>query len=160
VKDATATARSLRRIPFALLAWVLSAAVPADLLGAACRALVMRALVNVTRAARSASSKGLAAEHRNTLAGLADRGKAAIEALGEDPRALSEEALPPPTAAIDGRIVARVLLAVADSVAITATDRASIPEALDPAWCDLIAMRASAHDVEPEDARGEPRGPP
>ncbi len=153
------TARSMRDAPFVLLAWVLSAHGPADLLGPACRALVVRALVNVTRAARAAPSKGLAAEHRTTLAGLVDRGKAAIEALGEDPRALSEEALPPPTAAIDGRIVARVLVALAESVAITAEDLARVPRVLDPAWCDLIAMRASAYHVEPN-ARGAPQGPP
>jgi len=79
---------ALRRAPFAMLAWVLSARPPADLLGPGCRALVLRALLDLERAARGASgfetagseraSPDSASPERATLAGLAQRAHAAV----------------------------------------------------------------------------------
>jgi hypothetical protein len=51
------TARSMRDAPFVLLAWVLSALGPTDLLGPACRALVMRALVDFVGGSRRSRAR-------------------------------------------------------------------------------------------------------
>ncbi len=160
--NADNTARSMRDAPFVLLAWVLSALGPTDLLGPACRALVMRALVDVSIACRAARGTKIPAEHRGVLVGIADRAKAGIEALGEDARALTEDALPPPVTLVDGRAVARVLFAVLSDVARGDEYRAHLPPMLDVAWCERIAVRASAHDVDDSitAARQGPKKPP
>lgn len=136
---------ALRRAPFALLAWVLAAVTPADLLGPTCRALVMRALVNISIAGRKAEGSD---EHRAILMSLADRAKAAIEELASDPAALSREALPPPISNIDRMIVARVLYGLGDELDAQGVVSARIFTLLfDLPVYEAIAVRASAIEL-------------
>lgn len=140
---------ALRRAPFALLAWVLAALTPADLLGAACRALVLRALVDISIAARHSKPSD---EHRAIVMGLADRAKAAIEALGSDALALIDERLPEPTTNIDGQAVARVMFAYADELTRRGMKHPLLlARTFDRPLCELLAVRASAIELLPDE---------
>lgn len=141
-------ARALARSPLALLSWVLTALVPADLLGPQSRALVIRALVDFSRAVQAVLAAKVAPAERAMFEGLELRTRGAFTALGEDPRALSDETLPPPTATIDGPTVARVMLAFAHWLAERGiTDARHVPMTLDAPWCDALATRASAVEL-------------
>ena len=155
---------ALRRAPFALLAWVLSALTPTDLLGPDCRALVLRALVNLSTAIRvltgaDAALRGtLGARERATLGAVGRRTTAAIAALGADPAALVMEALPAPSTAIEGRTVARVLLAFMNEARRRTGDAdGQLADAfgtvIDPELCDLLAVRASALQEGPREPK-------
>jgi len=72
-----------------------------------------------------------------------------VVALGEDYRALTEEALPAPTADIDRGTVARVLFVFMEEAARrTGSDVGQcISAVVDGALIDLLAVRASALPV-------------
>jgi hypothetical protein len=135
-------ARSLRRSPFTLLAWVLSGLVPAVLVGE-CRPLVLRALLDLGTALR-ASLTTAATKEQTTLSALEERSRAAVVALGEDYRALTEEVLPPPSANIDGPTVARVLYAFLADMFEGPYLQAAVVALLGRGDCDRLATRASA----------------
>jgi hypothetical protein len=161
LKHDTTVARALCRAPFALLSWVLADLTPDDLLGANCRALVIAALMDVLRAVRAASKSNKAAEIRATLDGMADRAKSAFEALGQDPLALSEDPMPPPTAVIEGSTVARVVFALAHELGLLGMrDTHLLPALLDRNLTDRVAARASATNVSIASAPTEPTTEP
>lgn len=141
-------ARALARSPLGLLAWVLTALAPADLLGPQSRALVIRAIVDVSRAVQAALTAKVAPAERVAFEGLERRARGAFTALGEDPRALSDETLPPPTATIDGPTVARVIFAFAHELEQRGIGGAALlPSTFDKALCDRLATRASAVEL-------------
>jgi len=119
----------------------------------------MRALIDVERASRGASGGESASPERATLAGLAQRAHAAVVALGEDYRALSEEALPAPAADIDRGTVARVLFVFMEEAARrTGSDVGQcISAVVDAALIDLLAVRASALPVPDSVPAAAPR---
>lgn len=150
--DATTLPGALRQSPFALLAWVLSALTPADLLSGASRAVVLRVLLDVRRAVLAATFPDSAEDERTIVHALAERARRAVVALGEDHRALAEVALPPPIAIVDGKTVARVVLALTDAlVARGIRDARLLPVTLDQAFTEEIATRATALNVRPRD---------
>lgn len=156
----TTVARALCRAPFALLCWVLADLTPDDLLGPDCRALIIRTLLDVMRTMRAASTERLAADLRATLDGIAGRAKGAFEALGQDPRALSEDPLPAPTANVEGSTVARVILALAHELKLLGLrDTHLLPALFDRNLTDRVAARASATSVsmtsDPNDSTTE-----
>lgn len=147
-------ARALARSPLGLLAWVLTALVPADLLGPNSRALVIRALVDFSRAVQGALAAKVAPAERAAFEGFEVRARGAFTALGEDPRALSDETLPAPTATIDGPTVARVIFAFAHELEQRGIGGAALlPSTLDKALCDRLATRASAIEPPSPDAK-------
>lgn len=142
-----AVPRALARAPFALLTWVLTALVPAELLGERSRPLVLRALLDFGRAVRLVLHEKAATAERATFEGLERRTREAVTALGEDPRALSDETLPAPTATIDGPTVARVIFAFAHELEQRGISGAALlPSTFDKALCDRLATRASVID--------------
>lgn len=167
MSDPTTFARTLRRAPFALLSWVLSALKPADLLGPQCRALVIRVLVDIVAAVQAASFAKDAGKARHTLEALEERARAAFVALGEDAGALADEALPAPTSLVDSPTVARVLIAFARELELRGiAPAASFVATLDPNICQRLAARASAIEPPKEDEpaqtpvrKTKPRGP-
>lgn len=144
--------RALARAPFALLAWVLSALTPTNLLGEHCRPLVLGVLLNIGKAVPAAIFSEIAAKERVFFEGLADRTRAAVMSLGEDPRALLNEALPPPTTIIDGPTVARVMFAFGHELEQRGIEGAALLSiTFDEPLCDRLATRASAIDLPSEE---------
>jgi len=150
--DTTSLLGALRLSPFALLAWVLSALTPADLLSGASRAAVLRVLLDVRRAVLAATFPDSAEDERKILHALAERARRAVVALGEDYRALSDATLPPATTIIDASTVARVVFALADAlVARGVKDADLLPATLDAEFTERIAIRANTVNVLPPD---------